>query len=187
MRCESICVNLFWRMWFVSSRRWQLRVEDILQAISAIQQRTNGLTFAAFQNNDMLVESVLYKFIVIGEASANIPEEIQSHHPEVPWRLMSDMRNIMAHEYFRVNLTIVWGTIQNNLPLLVEPLQRLLVSEAGKWLVIFPDLVFFVKILTKIIINISFNFLDRQLVVFLHFIAVEETPQWFLSIMIVRQ
>jgi len=114
----------------VSSRRWQLRVEDILQAISAIQQRTNGLTFAEFQTNDMLVESVLYKFIIIGEASANIPEEIQSLHPEVPWRLMSDMRNIIAHEYFRVNLTIVWGTIQNNLPLLIEPLQRLLTSEA---------------------------------------------------------
>ncbi|MFP4122848.1 HepT-like ribonuclease domain-containing protein [Coleofasciculus sp.] len=114
----------------MSSRRWQLRVEDILQAISAIQQRTNGLTFAAFQRNDMLVESVLYKFIVIGEASANIPEGIQSRHPEVPWRLMSDMRNIIAHEYFRVNLTIVWGTLQNNLPLLIEPLQRLLASEA---------------------------------------------------------
>lgn len=89
------------------------------------------LTFTEFQTNDMLVESVLYKFIVIGEASANIPDEIQSHHPEVSWRLMSDRRNIMAHEYFRANRTIVLGTIQNNLPLLVKPLQRLLASEAG--------------------------------------------------------
>jgi uncharacterized protein with HEPN domain len=78
----------------------------------------------------MLVESVLYKYIVIGEAAANIPGEIQVRVPEVPWRLMSDMRNIMAHEYFRVNLNIVWGTIQNNLPPLVEPLRNLLTSEA---------------------------------------------------------
>ncbi len=115
----------------MSSRSWQLRVQDILNAIFIIQQRTDGLTFEEFRANEMLVESVLYKYIVIGEAAANIPAEIQSRNPEVPWRLMSDMRNIMAHEYFRVNLNIVWGTIQNNLPLLVEPLRNLLTSEAG--------------------------------------------------------
>lgn len=115
----------------MSSRSWQLRVQDILNAIFSIQQRTNGLTFEAFQSDEMLVESVLYKFIVIGEAAANIPTEIQVRNPEVPWRLMSDMRNIMAHEYFRVNLNIVWGTIQNNFPQLVEPLINLSTSEEG--------------------------------------------------------
>jgi len=78
----------------------------------------------------MLVESVLYKYIVIGEAAANIPAEIQLRVPQVQWRLMSDMRNIMAHEYFHVNLKIVLGTIQNNLPPVVEPLINLLTSEA---------------------------------------------------------
>jgi uncharacterized protein with HEPN domain len=78
----------------------------------------------------MLVESVLYKYIVIGEAAANIPVEIQLRVPQVQWRLMSDMRNIMAHEYFHVNLKIVLGTIQNNLPPVVEPLINLLTSEA---------------------------------------------------------
>ena len=110
----------------MSSRSWQLRVEDILTAISTIQHRTHGLTFDAFQSDAMLVESVLYNFIVIGEAAASIPAEIQVRHPEVPWRLMSDLRNIMTHEYFRVNLNIVWGTIQSNLPPLVEPLKSLL-------------------------------------------------------------
>jgi len=115
----------------VSSRSWQLRVQDILNAISTIQQRTDGLTFEEFRANEMLVESILYRYIVIGEAAANIPAEIQMRSPEVPWRLMSDMRNIMAHEYFQVNLQIVWGTIQHNLPPLVEPLRNLLTSEAG--------------------------------------------------------
>ena len=115
----------------MSSRSWQLRVQDILNAISTIQQRTDGLTFEEFRANEMLVESVLYQYIVLGEAAANIPVEIQFRRPDVPWRLMNDMRNIMAHEYFRVNLNIVWGTIQNNLPPLVEPLRDLLTNEAG--------------------------------------------------------
>lgn len=114
----------------MSSRSWQLRVQDILNAISTIQQRTDGLTVEEFSANEMLVESVLYKYIVIGEAAANIPAEIQIRAPQVQWRLMSDMRNIMAHEYFQVNLNIVWGTIQNNLPQVVEPLRNLLTSEA---------------------------------------------------------
>jgi uncharacterized protein with HEPN domain len=53
------------------------------------------------------------------------PVETQILAPDIPWRLMSDMRNIMAHEYFRVNLRLTWATIQSNLPPLVEPLQEL--------------------------------------------------------------
>ena len=49
--------------------------------------------------------------------------------PELPWRLMSNMRNLIAHEYFRVDREIIWDTIQNNIPKLIEPLQNLLNSE----------------------------------------------------------
>jgi uncharacterized protein with HEPN domain len=68
---------------------------------------------------------VLYDLIIIGEASINIPADVQALAPELPWRLMSDMRNIMAHEYFQVNLRITWSTIQNNLSPLIRPLQQL--------------------------------------------------------------
>ena len=76
----------------------------------------------------MVVQAVLYNLIVIGEAAANIPTDIQERLPELPWRLMSDMRNIIAHEYFQVDREIVWDTVQNNLPRLIEPLQKLLDS-----------------------------------------------------------
>jgi uncharacterized protein with HEPN domain len=118
-------------MQFVSSRSWQLRVQDILNAIFSIQQRTTGITLEEFAADEMLFESILYKFIVIGEAARNVPPEIQARAPEIPWRLMSDMRNVITHQYFRVKLRIVWDGIQNELPPLVEPLQNLLKSEAG--------------------------------------------------------
>ena len=114
----------------MSSRTWQLRIRDILRAIESIQQRTSGLTYEAFSKDETLVDSILYKYVVIGEAARQIPEEIQKRAPEVPWRLMNDIRNVIAHEYFQVRIDIVWQGIQEELPQLVEPLQRLLESEA---------------------------------------------------------
>lgn len=110
----------------MSSRDWRLRVQDILEAIEVIEQRLQELSYEEFIADAVLVESVLYKFIVIGEAAVNIPDEIRALAPELPWRQMSDMRNIMAHKYFRVKIDIVWETAQHNLPTLVEPLRNLL-------------------------------------------------------------
>ncbi len=113
----------------MSSRGWSLRVQDILRAINSIQQCTNGMTRADFEANETVIQAVLYNLIVIGEAAVNIPTDIQERLPELPWRLMSDMRNLIAHEYFRVDSEIIWDTVQNNIPRLIEPLQKLIDSE----------------------------------------------------------
>lgn len=111
------------------SRDWQLRVRDILDAIVSIQQLTAGISFEEFADNQMVAKAVLYDFVVIGEAAINISTEVQAKYPDIPWRLMSDMRNVVAHEYFRVNLRIVWNTAQNNLPPLIALLEALLQEE----------------------------------------------------------
>jgi uncharacterized protein with HEPN domain len=113
----------------VSSRGWQVRVQDILDAIDSIQRLTTGITFVEFANQEAIAKAVLYNFIIIGEAAAKVPADVQSCYVDIPWRLMSDMRNVMAHEYFQVNLRLTWGTVQNNLPMLVPQLQALLESE----------------------------------------------------------
>ncbi len=87
------------------------------------------MDFESFANQATLVKAVLYDFIVIGEAAANIPDDIQDRHPEIPWRLMKDMRNVAAHEYFQVDVPTLWRTAQQSLPPLVEPLQQLLSTE----------------------------------------------------------
>lgn len=109
----------------VSSRAWHLRVRDILDAIASIQRLTAGMTFDEFAEDEAISKAVLYNFMIIGEASANVSADIQDRYPEIPWRLMSDMRNVMAHEYFQVNLRLTWGTIQSNLPPLITRLQNL--------------------------------------------------------------
>ncbi|BAZ04383.1 HepT-like ribonuclease domain-containing protein [Calothrix sp. NIES-3974] len=89
----------------------------------------NNLSFTDFKNNETIVKAVLYDFLIIGEAAINIPAKIQSNYPEIPWRIMGDMRNVMAHEYFQVNLKIVWNTAKNNLPNLIVLLEYLIENE----------------------------------------------------------
>lgn len=119
-------------MQFVSSRNWKLRVQDILDAISSIQEHTKSIDFEEFEENETLIKAVLYDFIVIGEAAISIPPDIQSCYPTIPWRLMGDMRNVIAHQYFQVSLKIVWNTIKNNLPPLVTQLEDLLIQEINQ-------------------------------------------------------
>jgi uncharacterized protein with HEPN domain len=116
-------------MSFVPSRDWRFRIQDVLLSINEIEQRTRGVTFEEFAKNQTIVKAVLYDFVVIGEATRNVPNEIQLRYPLIPWRLMGGMRNVVTHEYFQVDLSRVWETIQNDLSLLVPQLQEMLERE----------------------------------------------------------
>ena len=63
---------------------------------------------------------------IIGEAARHIPPDVEAIHPQIPWRLMRDMRNVIAHEYFGVDWQIVWETAVNDLPVLVPFLENIL-------------------------------------------------------------
>lgn len=118
-------------MQFVPFRNWQLRIQDILNAVNSIQRCVAKMSFEEFEQNETVIKAVLYNFIVIG-AAINIPLEIQLRYPQIPWRLMGDMRNVIAHEYFQVNLIILWNTVQNNLPPLIAQIQELVEREIGQ-------------------------------------------------------
>lgn len=112
------------------SREWPLRVQDILDAITRIQLSTVGMSFEGFRGiKEIIRQGILYNFIIIGEASVNVNDEIKSRYPQIPWRLMGDMGNVIDREYFQVNQRLVWNTIQNHLPPLVPLLEELLAQE----------------------------------------------------------
>ncbi len=109
-----------------SERNWTLRIEHLLDAIAKIEQYTENMSETTFANNSLVVDAVIRNFLVIGEAVRHIPNEVQGAHPEIPWTLMRGMRNVLVHNYDHLRSDIVWRTIQNDLPPLVEPLRRLL-------------------------------------------------------------
>ena len=110
-------------------RDWKLRVEDMLQAITEIQSFTEGMTFEDFQVDTKTVRAVICNISILGEAASTLPPEIQSRYLEIPWGQMRGIRNdVVVHEYFQVNLDILWKTIQERLPLLIPQLRELLES-----------------------------------------------------------
>ena len=106
-------------------RDWRFRIQDIIEAITAILDYTQGMDESRFSADRKTVDAVVRNLIIIGEAAVRVPEEIVLKYPEVPWYEMQGMRNFVVHEYFRPSDRIVWETVQRDLPPLLENLRRL--------------------------------------------------------------
>jgi uncharacterized protein with HEPN domain len=92
----------------MSSRVWRARVEDILACIYNIQSFVAGMHSASFASDLKTIRAVAFELITIGEASRAIPEDIRKRYPEIPWVKMQDIRNVIIHEYFRMDVEIIW-------------------------------------------------------------------------------
>ena len=113
----------------MSARDWKLLFEDIIDSIDKIENYTKGFSFDDFSLNSLVVDGVVRNIEVIGEASKNIPPEIQTKFTDIPWQKLRGIRNRIVHEYFRVDLTIIWFIITNELPPLKEVLTKHLSEE----------------------------------------------------------
>lgn len=108
------------------ARNWRMRVDDILDAIANVERYTSGMSFEQFSADDKTAGAVLWSFVIIGEAANRVPDEVQARYPAIPWARMRGMRNVLIHDYPRVNLAIVWATARNDLPPLTPLLRDLL-------------------------------------------------------------
>jgi len=111
------------------ARDWKFRVEDIRAAVKETLELTQGMDFEAFSNDKRTIKAVLYNLAVIGEAAQRVPQEIIEKYPFVPWKEMGDMRNVLIHEYFGVDLKIVWETIHHDLLGLLQSLEDILSKQ----------------------------------------------------------
>lgn len=107
----------------MSSRNLRRRLEDILAMCAEIVAFTAGMSFAEFERDPKTVKAVLYNLAVIGEVASQLLPEVELLYPEIPWVDIRGIRNLIIHEYFRVNLNIVWETIRTDLPPLVHQLE----------------------------------------------------------------
>ncbi|MEO1288419.1 MAG: HepT-like ribonuclease domain-containing protein, partial [Chloroflexota bacterium] len=82
--------------------------------------------YEEFLENTMLIDSVNMNLMIIGEATKNLSTELQNQYTDVDWRNIAGLRNIITHEYFRLNLKLIWDVIENELPKLKEQVKEIL-------------------------------------------------------------
>ena len=105
-------------------RDFEVYLEDIRQAIGKIQSYTAGLTRDVFNQDDRTIDAVIRNLQIIGEAAKAIPETVRAAYPNVEWKKIAGLRDILAHQYFEVDLDIIWDVLQNKLPGLDQELRR---------------------------------------------------------------
>ena len=101
-------------------------LQHILEAIKKIERYLRGVTYEKFSRNDLLIDAIVRELTIIGEAAKQVSEKFQEKHPRVPFYEIIGMRNRIIHEYFDVDLKIVWETCKQNLKNLKKVIRPLL-------------------------------------------------------------
>ena len=104
----------------------QVFLEHILESIGWIEQEIGDLTEDQFKQNVPSQDAVIRRLEIIGEAIKNLPDDFKKTHPEVEWNKPMAMRNILIHNYFGVDLNIVWDTVTQLLPEFKKQIKNLL-------------------------------------------------------------
>jgi uncharacterized protein with HEPN domain len=104
-------------------------LQDILDSINDIQEFLQGISFDAFLKDKKTINAVVRSIEVIGEAAKNIPESLRQRYPNIPWKRMAGMRDKLIHEYFGVDLEIVWEAANADLPPLKAMMEEVLEDE----------------------------------------------------------
>jgi uncharacterized protein with HEPN domain len=113
----------------MSSRNVHLYLDDISQACQDIIEFTKGMDSAKdFESDRRTMLAVIRSLEVIGEAARQTPKAFRDKHASIPWREMTNFRNVIAHEYFGLDFDIVWDVIKNRIPSLNEQI-KLVKSE----------------------------------------------------------
>lgn len=101
---------------------------DMLLYARRVAAKVADLSRLDFDDNEDLQLALAYLIQTIGEAASRLTAEQRESHPNIPWRDVIGMRNIVVHEYFRLDLDLVWDTAKNNIPELIAALEAIVPS-----------------------------------------------------------
>jgi uncharacterized protein with HEPN domain len=110
-------------------RNVDLYLEDILEAIQAIETYIEGINFKEFKDIPLVIDAVLRQLTIIGEASNHLPENMKNKM-NVPWEKVVATRNRLIHGYFDVGLKVTWETAKKDIQELKKEIKKYLKSKA---------------------------------------------------------
>jgi uncharacterized protein with HEPN domain len=110
-------------------RREELYLRDIVEAAEASARFLTGVERDRFSTDEMVQSAVLHQLTVIGEAASRLPQDLRDRWPEIAWRQIIGLRNIVVHQYFSVRLPIVWDSATRDVPELSRIVDQILAAE----------------------------------------------------------
>jgi uncharacterized protein with HEPN domain len=111
-------------------RDFKVLLDDILEAAGRIRSYTEGMSLAELRADKKTTDAVVRNLEVIGEAIKKLPAEVRDRHPDVPWKKIAGLRDILIHEYFGIDLDIIWDVVDTKLPALAERVAEILSAES---------------------------------------------------------
>ena len=103
-------------------------LQDILESIADIETFTSDISFEVFRANREKVLAVVKSFEILGEAVKSVPDDIRSQYPQIPWKSIAGMRDVLVHEYWGIDVNVVWATVQEGL----SPLKGVITEIYGQ-------------------------------------------------------
>jgi uncharacterized protein with HEPN domain len=100
----------------MSKRPVEVLLEDMREATAQIQEYTKGLSEDAFLKDRRTSDAVVRNLEIIGEAAGRLPKEFTQQHPEIAWEQIVGLRHRIVHDYFGIDLKLVWQILQQDLP-----------------------------------------------------------------------
>lgn len=110
----------------MSERKPEFLLEDILDASEKIISYTKEMSIDNFRIDDKTIDAVIRNFEIIGEAVNRLPDEFKIQYSEINWKRIRGFRNRIAHDYFGIDLNIVWKIIENQLPELIKNIKKII-------------------------------------------------------------
>lgn len=101
-------------------------LEDILETTEKAMKFVEGMDYETFKNDDKTVFATLRALEIVGEATKKIPDSVRSDNPDVPWREMAGIRDKLIHDYFGVNMEVIWKTVKQDLTVLKSQIEQII-------------------------------------------------------------
>lgn len=106
-------------------------LRHIVLSCQAIEKYTQGLSKEDFQNDEKAQDAVMRRIEIIGEVVKNLPNDFRKQYPEIEWKKQAGMRDVLIHEYFGVDLNLVWQTAQDLL-IFRQAIEKILENLGGQ-------------------------------------------------------
>ncbi len=112
----------------MKNRDYRDYIQDILNSIIDVEDFIRGMSYEEFKKDKKTINAVVRSIEIIGEAGKKIPQVLKARHKRIPWKEMAGMRDKLIHEYFGIDVEILWKTAKDDLPPLKQPVQEFLES-----------------------------------------------------------